>query len=227
MPRRPLVPAGFAVSAAFAATLALAAVFAFAACPARAEEDGKDIRDLAIGMSVAELPQAGYVELICAGVPDTQLDSWEGYEKCPANDKGQREVRFQFDDASLQAQYNERYKGTKIGGHPVLISILISKARTVDGILIETDPKVRLFLKKKAFLMALQIRERYGNDGWTCADQPKGAGEEPVGGAFIKERCEKVTATRRYVYDRELFQRAGQSLKDFVSTTRLAILAKG
>jgi hypothetical protein len=209
-------------------SLAIAALaLVLAAAPARAAEDGKDIRDIAIGMKVAELPQVGYVELLCAKAPDKQLDSWEGFAQCPANDKGQREVRFQFDESDdPRAKYNDRSRGTKIGGHPVLISLLISKAETVDGILIETDPKVRLFMKKKAFLMGEQIRQRYGEDGWTCADRPKAADEEPIGGEFIKERCEKMTQTRRYVYERDLFQSAGQALKDFVSTTRLAILPK-
>lgn len=201
---------------------------AAAACaaPVRAD-DGKDIRDLVIGMKVADLPQTGYVELVCAAAPDTQLDDWNGYAKCPANAAGQREVRFQFGDSdNPQTLLMDHDQGTKIGGHPVLISILVSKFETVDGIIIETDPKVRLFLKKKAFLMGLQIRERYGVDGWTCINQPKADGEEPVGGQLIKERCEKQTPTRHYVYDRQLLQRSGQALKDFISMTRLSILAK-
>ena len=203
--------------------LALAAL-AFAAA-ASAEQAGKDIRDLALGMTVAELPQSGYVELVCAAKPDQKLDNWEGYAQCPANAAGQREVRFQFDASDdPRAKYNDRSQGTKIGGHPVLISILVSKTRAVAGILIETDPNVRLFLKKKAFLLAPQIRQRYGDEGWTCVDRPRAEGEEPIGGEFVKEHCEKTTANRRYTYDRDLYQRAGQALKDFVSSTRLAIL---
>ena len=198
-----------------------------AATPAVAAEDGKDIRDLGIGMKVAGLPQTGYVELSCAGAPDKKLDNWEGYVQCPANGAGMREVRFQFDDSDdPRSKYNDRSRGTKIGGHPVLIALLISKAETVSGIVIDTDPNVRLFMKKKAFLMGGQIRQRYGDDGWTCANLEKGADEEPVGGEFIKERCEKTTADRRYVYERRLMQRSGRALKDFVSATRLEILVK-
>lgn len=197
---------------------------ALAGAPALATEGGKDIRDLAIGMRVAELPQVGYVELICAAAPDKKLDNWEGYAQCPANAEGAREVRFQFDDSDdPRAKFNDRSRGTKIGGHPVLISVLISAEQTLGGILIETDPNVRLFMKKKAFLLGEQIRQRYGEDGWTCVNRPKESGEEPIGGEFIKERCEKKAPTRRYVYERDLFQRAGQSLKDFISVTRLAI----
>ena len=206
-----------------AALLALA--LCAAATGARAEEG--DIRDLSVGQSAAELPQVGYVELACAAKPDLMLDSWADYGKCPADTDGRREVRFQFDDSTNpRAQYNDNLRGTRVGGHPVLISLRFTAKGVVDAILIETDPKVRLFLKKKAFLMALQIRERYGAEGWTCADRPKAAGEEALAGQFIKEHCEKATATRRYAYDRDLYQKSGKDLRDFVSTTRLAILAK-
>ena len=206
--------------------LLTAAAAGCAAAPARCE-DGKDIRDLVIGMKVADLPQTGYVELVCAAMPEKQLDDWNGYASCPPNAAGQREVRFQFgDNDNPQTLLMDRERGTRIGGHPVLISILISKTETVTGIVIETDPKVRLYLKKKAFLMGLQIRERYGVDGWTCINQPPAEGEEAVGGQLIKERCEKQTPTRHYVYDRQLLQRSGQTLKDFISMTRLSISAK-
>ena len=206
-----------------------AALLGLALCAAttgtRAEEG--DIRDLSVGQSAAELPQIGYVELACAAKPDTALDSWADYEKCPVDKDGRREVRFQFDDSTNpRAQYNDNLRGTRIGGHPVLISLRLTAKGVVDAILIETDPKVRLFLKKKAFLMALQIRERYGAEGWTCADRPRADGEEAIGGQFIKEHCEKATATRRYAYDRSLYQKSGQDLRDFVSTTRFSIMSK-
>ena len=203
----------------------LALALCAAGAGARAEEG--DIRDLTVGMAAAELPQVGYVELVCAGKPDTALGSWADYETCASDKDGRREVRFQFDDSTNpRAQYNDNFRGTRVGGHPVLISLRFTARGIVDAILIETDPKVRLFLKKKAFLMALQIRERYGAEGWTCADRPKAAGEEALAGQFIKEHCEKATATRRYAYDRDLYQKSGQDLRDFVSTTRFAILAK-
>lgn len=202
------------------------ASLALVASPVAATVEGKDIRDLIIGSKVSDFPQEGYVELFCTAAPKQQLDNWEGYSTCPANAAGQHEVSFQFDkSADALSQANDRSQGTKIGGHPVLISILVSAKQTLDGINIETDPNVRLFLKKKAFLMGLQIRERYGVDGWACVDKPQAEGEEAVGGEFINEHCTKTTPTRRYVYDRVLLQRKGKALKDFVSATRLEISA--
>ena len=206
--------------------LLTAAVIGCVTAPAFSE-DGKDIRDLAIGMKVADLPQTGYVELVCAAMPEKQLDDWSGFATCPANAAGQREVRFQFgDNDNPQTLLMDHDRGTRIGGHPVLISILVSKGETVDAIIIETDPKVRLFLKKKAFLMGLQIRERYGVEGWTCINLPRAESEEAVGGQLIKERCEKQTPARHYTYERQLLQRSGLTLKDFISMTRLSISAK-
>jgi hypothetical protein len=42
----------------------------------------------------------------------------------------------------------------------------------------------------------------------------------------MKEHCEKTTATRRFILDRQLFRRAGKALKFFVSNTELLILRK-
>ncbi len=39
----------------------------------------------------------------------------------------------------------------------------------------------------------LAVMNRYGPAGWNCTDFPAAEGETPVGGVFIKQRCEKVT----------------------------------
>ena len=44
---------------------------------------------------------------------------------------------------------------------------------------------------------------------------------------FLKERCTKETPGRRITLDRELFRKAGQSLKDFVSRSRLEVRGSG
>lgn len=109
----------------------------------------------------------------------------------------------------------------------MLLTLLIGGEGVVDGLTIETDPEARLFLRKKAFLFADQVKARYGEDGWACESAPPAADEEPVGGVFVKERCEKTAGERRLILDRRLFRRPGQELKDFVGATRLTILRAG
>lgn len=213
---------------AIAATVIAAA--ALVAVPlARAEEN--DLREFRIGMSVAELPTSGYLGLVCADAPkgasERTLRSWQDYRQCPTEPSGLRAVGFRYDEsANPLAKVNGLYEGTKVGGHPVLLTLLIGDDR-VEGLVIETDPAARLYLRKKAFLFGEQVKARYGEQGWACTEGQPSADEEPVGGVFLKEHCEKTTSTRRLVLDRALFRRAGQDLKDFVSRSRLEILEPG
>jgi hypothetical protein len=89
---------------------------------------------------------------------------------------------------------------------------------------IETDPKARLYIRKKAFLLGIQARSRYGSDGWTCAEGQPGAGDQPVGGVYVNERCTKTISGRSLVVERNLFRRPDQDIKNFVDQTRISIL---
>ncbi len=202
-----------------------ALLFALAsALPAVAEEN--DLREFRVGMSVDQMPHAGYLGLACAGNPERKLANWDDYRQCPAQASGWHAVRFQYDEAANPlAKINGLYEGTKVGGHPVLLTALIGDDGQLKGMVIETDPAARMYLRKKAFLFGEQVKSRFGDAGWNCVSQEPAADQEPVGGLFINEHCEKVTTTRRLTLDRALFRRAGQELKDFVSQSRLEILA--
>ena len=191
---------------------------------ALAEEN--DLREFRIGMPVSALPAIGYTEFACAasGQP---LAGWSDWRQCPADSSGLRAVGFRYDDSlNERIRLNDDAEGTKVGGHPVLISLLIGEDAAVQGLRIETDDSARLFLRKKAFLLAGQVRARYGEEGWRCTELEPGPGEGPVGGRLVKEHCEKATENRRYLLDRQLFRRAGEPLKDFVGATQLTILAQ-
>jgi len=209
---------------AAAALAALAA--ALLARPAAAAEE-HDLRNLRVGMEARDLPRSGYVGFACADAPETALSDWRDYARCPADAAGRRAVRFQYDDAANpQAFVNDKYEGTKVGGHPVLLTLLLGESGRVDGLRIETDPSARLFYRKKAFLLGELAKARFGEDGWTCTEAQPTEDAQPVGGVFVQEHCEKATPGRRYVLDRALFRRPGQELRDFVSRSRLEILAR-
>ncbi len=101
---------------------------------------------------------------------------------------------------------------TQVAGHPVELALLIDNTGEVAGIRIDTDPHARLYLHKKAFLFALQVRARFGEEGWTCRQTEPAPTEQPVGGVFIHEHCEKTTESRRYLLDRELFRDPSKDL---------------
>lgn len=192
--------------------------------PARAEEN--DLRGLRVGMALDELPATGYAGFACESGP--ALQGWRDYRRCAPDAAGLRAVRFRYDEGeNFRGSVNDTYEGTKVGGHPVLLALLLDDAGTVRGLRIESDPAARLFFRKKAHLLAELAKARFGEDGWTCTQMQPSADEEPVGGVFVKEHCEKVTLTRRYLLDRALLRRPGEELRGFTSRSRVEILAPG
>ena len=207
---------------------ALLLALATAGPAAAAAPPDNDLREFRVGMAVDEMPRTGYLGFACAAGPGRKLDGWQGYNQCPPEASGWHAVRFQYDEAANPlAKVNGLYEGTKVGGHPVLLTALLGDDGRLKGLVIETDPAARLYLRKKAFLFGEQVKARYGDAGWTCASQQPSADQEPVGGVFLNEHCEKATAARKLTLDRVLFRRAGQDLKDFVSRSRLEILGRG
>jgi hypothetical protein len=205
-----------------------ALLYALIAAPASAADDPLegDLRDLRVGMSVAELPTEGYVDLACGGeggAPGTALASWAEFERCPRNAAGLHEVTFAYAESPL-AELGDRWEGTKVAGHPVIPSLLIDDAGMVQGIRVVTDPDARMYLKKKAFLLGIRVMGRYGRDGWTCTEAEPGAGRTPVGGLFIDRRCEKVFHDRRLVLETDLYRTAEQQGQEFTGATRFEIL---
>ena len=202
-----------------------ALLLALASTPAVAEEN--DLREFRIGMGTDELPRKGYLGSTCAGSPERRLGEWEDYRQCPADASRSHAVSFRYDEAANPfAKVNGLYEGTKVGGHPVLLTALIGDDGRLEGMAIETDPAARLYLRKKAFLFGEQVKARYGDAGWNCASHAPAVDQEPVGGVFLNEHCVKVTPTRRLTLDRVLFRLAGQELKSFVSQSRLEILGR-
>lgn len=191
-------------------------------------QEESDLREFRVGMPVSELPKAGYTGFTCAQDPERKIEGWSGWRACPPDEAGHRAVGFRYDDRTNElARIDEDAAGTYVGGHPVLLALLIGEDARVEGLRIETDPKARLYLRKKAFLFAQQVKARFGEEGWRCVEREPGADEAPVGGMLIKEHCEKTTASRRYVLDRELFRRPGATLRDFVGGTQLTIRRAG
>jgi hypothetical protein len=201
-----------------------AALLAFVAVvlpnsPARTEEfSGNDLRDIRVGMAATELGESGYVDLACATDPKHALAGWTNWRDCPSDAGGTRAIRFGYDPSISR-------DGTMVAGHPAVLTLLIDDSGHVTGLQIETDPKARLFVRKKAFLLGLQARSRYGSDGWACTEGQPGAGDEPVGGVYLRESCTKTVSGRSLIVERNLFRRPGQDMKNFVDETRISIRA--
>jgi hypothetical protein len=179
---------------------------------------GNDLRDIRIGIAVADLPSTGYADFFCAADANVKLSGWSDWRNCPPGSDGLRALRFGYDPVTSR-------NGTVVAGHPAILTALIDNAGTVGGLKIETDPTARFYLRKKAFLFGPQVKARYGPDGWDCTQAQLDAGEQPVGGGvYVKERCTKTIDGRALLIERNLFRQAGQDEKSFVDETRVTIL---
>ena len=180
-----------------------------------------DLRDVRVGMAVSELPSAGYVNFSCASKPDQKLSGWGDWKACAVGEDGMHAVHFEYDRASSR-------EGTIVAGHPAVLTVLVDEAGRVGGLQIQTDPKARLYKHKKAFLLGMQAKSRYGAEGWNCTEGQSNAREQPVGGVYVNEHCTKTVSGRDIAVDRKLFRHPDQDAKSFVDETRIRILkAKG
>jgi hypothetical protein len=201
----------------FCATIFALVLLPFAMQAACAQAGPKyDLRDIIVGMPVGDLPEAGYVNLTCANDATRKLNAWSAWRECPSDGEARHALRFDFDPETSR-------DGTLVAGHPVILTALIDDKGTVAGLNIDTDPKARLYIRKKAFLLGVQVKSRYGAEGWECKELQPASGEQPVGGVFIRETCTKVIPGRALMVERDLFRRAGQDAKDFVDRTQIRI----
>jgi hypothetical protein len=209
------------LSGVFAAGLLAWQAVALVHSPARAEEfGGNDLRDIRLGMAATELAESGYVDFSCAADPKRTLSGWKDWRDCPTDVSGTRAIRFGYDPTTSR-------DGTMVAGHPAILTLLIDDTGHVVGLQIETDPKARLYIRKKAFLLGIQAKSRYGPEGWTCSDGQPEAGNQPVGGVYLRERCTKTVSGRSLIVERNLFRRPDQDIKSFVDETRISILRAG
>jgi hypothetical protein len=189
--------------------------------PLTAVADQNDLREFRVGMPVSALPESGYNGFACAAEPTKMLSGWSDYKNCPTGPDGTHAVSFRYDSSAT------REGGTVVAGQPVTLALLIDDQAEVVGLRIATDPHTRLYLHKKAHLFALQVRARFGEDGWTCQKTEPTATQQPIGGVFFHDHCEKVTQSRHFVLDRELFHDPAKPLVDFTDGTQLTILKPG
>ncbi len=217
--------------ALIAAALAASAL----AQAAMAQEDQSsmvsDIRGLTLGLSATDMP-GGFVNFACGsngGLPLRPLDDWEDYQLCPADERGLHEVAVEYDavGAHLADMFVEwladeeeegenlwldKYVGTKIAGHPVVLSVLFDDNGIVQGLRAVTDSRARLDQRRRSPMLGFVVRNHHDPRNWTCETLPLEAGQHPIGNGYVKERCETVYRNRsRMVMSRNFYRKAGQT----------------
>jgi hypothetical protein len=199
-----------------------------------------DLRELTVGKTAYEFPSEGYYAFACGsngGTPLEQLDDWTGFAQC-ARDRvtGLREVYVEYDDegeyiARMLAEMFgavdgrlglRKYYGTKVAGHPVVLSVLFDDAGVAQAIRAVTDQRADLDFRRNAYLLRVPLMNTFGADGWDCRNSPLANGQTAIGAFFVKMRCEKLvtlsTGIRRMVVEAHLVRKLGQTGYDRAGT---------
>jgi hypothetical protein len=213
----------------------------------QASADRGELRGLKLGLAAQALKLKGFGEIACGsngGAPRQPLDGWTAFGKCRAEDNGLHEVYVHFDDegeyigrAVDDPAYARGKGGTRIAGHPVILSVLFDRDGIVRALRFVTDPRAASHERRMAHLLRLAVFNRYDHEGWTCTEFPPAVGETAVGGIFVKQRCDKLIPGRHLFLEARFLRKPGQSDVDprtgdykagqFESWTRFEIFEPG
>jgi hypothetical protein len=199
------------------ATLAIAgASSAWAQTPS----DTGEIHGLRLGLQAQAMTLDGWGELACGsdgGPPRQELDAWSDFKKCRPEASGLHEVAARFDDedeyvakALGEPAYAAQRTGTRVAGHPVVLSALFDDGGILRGIRMVSDPRATPAERRMAHLLGVAVINRYGTDGWSCTDFTPAEGESAVGGVFIKQRCDKTMPGRALTVETRFLRKPGQ-----------------
>ena len=210
-----------------AATLVSTAVLASEASSQRSRPDAGEIRGLKLGLAARTMTLHGFGDLACGsngGPPRQKIETWTEFAKCRPEETGLHEVNIRFDDeddyigrAIDEPRYARGKTGTRVAGHAVILSALFDRDGVLRGLRFITDPRAAPQERRMAHMLRLAVINRYEPDGWTCVDSPPAEGETPVGGVFLKQRCEKVAQGRHLMVEGRFFRKPGQADNDPVT----------
>ena len=202
------------------AGIALALVLASLSAQAQRRNDPGEIRGLRLGLDARTMSADGFGEFACGsngGPPRQRILDWSEFGKCRAEASGLHEVYARFDNESeyvgraIDDPVTLGRTGTRVAGHPIILSVLFDQGGVLRGIRFVSDPRGDPAARRMAHLLRLAIINRYDPAGWTCTDLPAAPGETPVGGVFLKQRCEKLTAERHLTVEARFLRKRGQS----------------
>jgi hypothetical protein len=187
---------------------------------AQAQSDDSEIHGLKLGLRATTMTLDGWGQLACGsdgGPPRQDLDTWADFKTCSPEANGLYEVAARFDDedeyvakALGEPAYAAGRIGTRVAGHPVVLSALFDDAGLLRGIRMVSDPRATPMQRRMAHLLGVAVIDRYGTDGWTCKDLPPAEGESAVGGVFIKRHCEKALPGRALIVETHFLRKPGQ-----------------
>jgi hypothetical protein len=182
------------------------------------------IWDVQLGTPVSDLPEEEFVDPACGtngGSPGMRIDSFEQFERCRPEISGLREIWFRYDDemeyiarAARDQDAIVRNNAMLVLGQPVVLSLLVDRAGLMQGYRILTDTHADAELRKDAYTIGIAFKSRFGTDEWECNNIPPTAGETPINGEFVKQRCQKISDNQQITLESRYYYKPGQAELD-------------
>jgi hypothetical protein len=202
----------------------LLAIAATSVAYGQGKRDPGELHGLKLGLNAKAMTLDGWGDLACGsngGPPRQKLDGWSDFKKCRPEASGLYEIAARFEDedeyigkAIDDPMYASQRTGTRVAGHPVILSVLFDGEGVLRGIRFVSDPRGTPIERRMAHMLRLAVINHYEPDGWKCTDFPAAEGETPVGGVFIKQRCEKTTPERALTVEAHFLRKPGQNAID-------------
>jgi hypothetical protein len=190
--------------------------------------------DLKLGEPIAAQPSPnefrGFACGSNGGAPRAPLTGWGDFARCRAEPNGLHEVYFEYDDEleyiararDLEREIS-RWFGTTESGFPIITSALFDAKGVLKGIRLVTDSRpehrnditeANVRKREDAYVFGGIMAPRFDIDPpRDCESLPPAEGESSVGTSFVKQSCERISATgTRKVFLRvNHFRKPGQS----------------
>src|SRR4051812_12246898 len=174
------------------------------------------VADLKLGAPIAAQPSPDeFKSFACGsngGPPRLQLSGWSDFMRCRAEPNGLHEVYFEYDDEleyiararDLEREIT-RWFGTTEAGFPIITSALFDSMGVLKAIRLVTDSRpehrneiteANVRKRADAYMFGGIMAPRYEIDPQRdCTASPPADGESTVGDMFVKQTCERVSAT--------------------------------
>ncbi|MFO1183481.1 MAG: pentapeptide repeat-containing protein [Bauldia sp.] len=186
------------------AAVAAAALASPAAAQTRTGKATLSVFDLTLAAHARQLPAEAFIDYACGtngGPPSTPIADWSEFGKCAAErGSGLLEVYFRYDDEPefvARARYtNDQIvdQQTSLFNNPIIVSALFEEHGFLAGYRIASDPRASVAVRENGANIGGFLLARFGEDRFVCADLPRGEGETPYQGLFIKRRCTGTSA---------------------------------
>ena len=166
-----------------AAVLAAAILNHAALAQSRGEQG--EVRGLRLGLEARTMSTDRFGEFACGsngGPPRQRLLDWSEFGKCRPEELGLHEVYVRFDDfdeyvgKATDNPVTLGRTGTRVAGHPVILSALFDSGGVLRGLRFVSDPRGDPGARRVAHLLRLAVINRYDPARLELHGFPGGAG---------------------------------------------------